>query len=122
MAGRPDKYTNEQITQALETYNGLVYLAARFLHCSPNTIYNRAKRVAKIQEVINNSRGVLVDHAELALRNAVLSGQPWAVSLVLKTLGKDRGYVERQEIAGVPDQPLGISVVEIHHTFQPGED
>ncbi len=37
---------------------------------------------------------------------AVNKGQPWAVSLVLKTLGKERGYVERGEITGKGGEPI----------------
>ena len=29
-----------------------------------------------------------------------MNGEPWAVAMVLKTIGKHRGYVERQEVTG----------------------
>jgi hypothetical protein len=37
---------------------------------------------------------------------AVRRGEPWAVCFTLKCLGKDRGYVERQERTGAGGQPL----------------
>jgi len=99
------KYTSEAIIEALKSVNGMVYLAARKLGCEPKTIYNRAKQVQEVQRAIEDSRGELVDIAEQKLRGAVLDREPWAVALVLKTLGKSRGYVERQEVTGPDGTP-----------------
>jgi len=101
-------YSTEQIIEALRATNGLVSLAARQLGCVPGTIYNRAKNTKSVQQAIDDCRDELIDHAELALRSAVLDKEPWAVGLVLKTLGKNRGYVERQEITGSKDAPLYV--------------
>ena len=52
-----------------------------------------------------------MDISEQKLRAAVLNGEPWAIALVLKTLGKKRGYVERTEIAGTDDgQPIQVVI------------
>lgn len=99
MAGE-QKYTSEQIIQALKDTDGLVSLAAKKLNCSPQTIYNRAKAVQSVQQAIDDARDSLVDYAVLALRSAVLSKEAWAVQFTLKTLGKSRGYVERAELTG----------------------
>lgn len=106
-----EKFTTEQIINALRETNGLVSLAARRLGCSAMTIYRRAKKTQAIQQAIDDSRGELVDQAELALRASVLNKQPWAVSLVLRTLGKDRGYTERHEFAGPGGEEMVIRVV-----------
>ena len=92
-----ERYSTEKIIAALKATNGLVHLAARQVGCTPKTIYTRAKSCAAIRQTMEDSRGELVDIAELKLRAAVMDGQSWAIALVLKTLGKDRGYVERQE-------------------------
>lgn len=76
----------------------MIYLAARKLGCSPTTVYTYAKRYASVQEAINEQRGHFVDTCELALNRAVLNGEGWAVCFALKTLGKDRGYVERHQL------------------------
>jgi hypothetical protein len=94
---RPPVYTNEKIIAALKETKGLVFLAAKRLGCSPQTIYNRSQRSPDVANVIKNERGEVVDTAELTLYNAILAGEPWAIQLTLKTLGKDRGYVERTE-------------------------
>jgi hypothetical protein len=91
-------YPTEDIIKALKNVDGLVSLAAKNLGCSTDTIYKRARRVKAVQQVIDGCRAALVDEAEKALRAAVVGGEAWAVALTLKTLGKERGYIERQEI------------------------
>lgn len=78
--------------------NGGLYLAARKLNISPHTIYNRMAKCPQIKQAIEDSRGETVDIAEGKLRQAIHNGEPWAIALELKTIGKSRGYVEKQEI------------------------
>jgi transposase-like protein len=108
------RYTTEQIIKALKETNGMIYLAARRLGCTPQTIYNRANRTQIIQQAIEDSRGEIVDLAEQKLRLAILAGEPWAVALTLKTLGKQRGYVERQEVTGANGDAVDVRVVKIN--------
>ena len=111
MTGRKPRVPTERIIECLRETNGLVSLAAKRVPCSISTINTRRKRVQAVEQVIQECRGELVDLGELALRKAVLAGEPWAVSLVLKTLGKERGYVERQEITGRDGNELTIRYV-----------
>ncbi len=94
---RRQLYTDAKIIAALKSTNGGIYLAASRLGCDPNTIYRRADKNAKVQRVIDEMRGELVDLAEAALKRAVGAGEGWAVCFTLKTQGKQRGYVERTE-------------------------
>ncbi|MBI3942954.1 MAG: Fis family transcriptional regulator [Chloroflexi bacterium] len=103
-------YTTDEISRALEEANGLISVAARRLGCSVQTIYNRAKEVGELRDIIQLARREMVDLAESSLRIAVEKGEPWAVSLVLRTLGKDLGYTERVETAGVVDRPVEVWV------------
>ena len=107
------KFTNVQIIEALHSVNGMIYLAARKLGCTPQTIYNRMAKTNTIRQAVEDSRGELVDISEQKLRLAVMKGEPWAVALVLKTLGKKRGYVERQEVTGADGEALEINFVDI---------
>jgi len=100
MPGSKERIPTRRIIDCLRETNGLISLAAKRVPCSPSTIRRRAAAVQSVQAVIDESRGELVDLGELALRRAVVNGEPWAVALVLKTLGKNRGYVERQEVTG----------------------
>ena len=53
----------------------------------------------------------MVDLAEQKLWESIQHGEPWGITLCLKTLGKDRGYVERQEVSGQAGTPLTLKVV-----------
>lgn len=103
------KYTNAQILDAIKSVNGMVYLAARSIGCDPQTIYNRMNKYPTIRQAVDNARGEVVDIAEQKFRQAITNGEPWAVAMALKTLGKNRGYVERQEVTGADG---GAIVVE----------
>ena len=98
MANR--KYSVKKMVEAIHESKGMVYIAARKMGCAANTIYNYAAEYKEVQQAIDEERGMMVDTAELALWKAVQNGEAWAVSLTLKMLGKNRGYVERQEITG----------------------
>jgi hypothetical protein len=108
MPGSKERVKTQRIIDCLRETNGLISLAAKRVPCSVTTIYKRARDVARVQQVIDECRGELVDLGELALRRAVVNGEPWAVALVLKTLGKGRGYVERQEV-----QQDGVTVLRV---------
>jgi len=94
------RVTNTRMLEAVKKNGGAVYLAARELGCAPNTIYNRMERVPSIKQAVEDARGEVVDYAEQKLRLAILNGEPWAIAMALKTIGKNRGYVERQEVTG----------------------
>lgn len=102
------KFTKEKVIEALNANFGMVYLAAKSLDCQPKTIYNYIERWPDLQEVINKHRGELLDTAELKLKQKVLAGDNWAIGFTLKTIGKDRGYVDRQEITGEDGQPFKV--------------
>jgi hypothetical protein len=104
------KFTPEELIEALNKSMGMIYVAARALGCHPNTVYNYAKRYKKVQAAIDQKRGEMIDTAELALWKALQNGEAWAVSLCLKTIGKTRGYVERQEITGADGGEVEIGV------------
>lgn len=103
-------YRVQDVAAALRETKGMIYLAAKILGCEPKTIYNHLERHPSLRTIITQERGEFVDIGELKLYQAVQSGQPWAVSLLLRTLGKDRGYVERQEQTGKDGEGIDINV------------
>jgi hypothetical protein len=108
-----EKYTKKEIIAALIETKGMVYVAARKIGCAANTIYNFAEKYPEVKQAMKQERGLMVDMAELHLHKAVTKGEPWAVSLTLKTIGKDRGYTERQEFTGADGGAINISVSDI---------
>ena len=117
-----EKYRVADVIAALRKTNGMVYLAAKTIGCAPNTIYNYAKRHPTVQQAIDDERGQFVDEAELALAKAVRGGEGWAVCFTLKTIGKGRGYVERQELdlstgGQSLDQAYAAALKKIHEQY-----
>lgn len=106
--------SSEDMIEALKESGGLIAFAAKRLGCAQSTIRNRASRVQSVRQVIIDAREELKDDAELSLRAAVLRGEPWAVTLALKTIGRDRGYTEKTEVEmyGKNGKPLELTVVE----------
>jgi len=89
-----EKFTAEQVADACHKAKGLVTVAARQLNCDPMTIRNYAKRYASVRDALKEAREGIIDLSEARLFQAIDRGEPWAISLILKTVGKDRGYVE----------------------------
>jgi len=106
-------YSNEEIIKALDDTHGMIFLASQKLGCTPKTIYRRAEKVRAVRDVIDSHRGKLLDTAELKLEQAILAGEQWAINLALKTIGKHRGYTERQEISGPDGGPIDAVMVYI---------
>lgn len=112
MAGK-ERYTVPQVIEAINFTKGMVYLAAQRLGCSHQAVYNYAKRHPTIQACIDSNRGKLLDTAELKLLDAILKGESWAVQFALRTIGRNRGYVERQELSAPGGGPMEIKLTEV---------
>ena len=107
------KFTAEQVAGAIRETRGLVTLAAQRLDCSPDTVRNYAKRYVSVAQALRDEREKMTDLAELSLYNAIQNRDAWAVCFYLKTQGKDRGYVERQEHTGANGGPLQVTFADL---------
>lgn len=117
--------TKEQVIEALQFNNGLISLAAKNLGVTPQCIYKWRDKDADVRQTILDARSEIVDAAEHGLRCAVLRGDNWAICFTLKTLGKDRGYVERLEQTGagggaikVEQTPINLSKLSKQELLQ----
>ena len=106
MGGPHTRKTVEQYVEAITAANGLISKAATALGCSPQAIYAARDRHTAVQEAIDNCREAFVDEAEEGLRGAVLDREPWAVALVVQTLGKNRGYIKAKQHEVEPGQEM----------------
>ncbi|HQM65783.1 MAG TPA: helix-turn-helix domain-containing protein [Anaerolineaceae bacterium] len=94
------RITDKQIEHAIKQTAGNVSQAAKALQVSRTTVHKRIAKSEKLREVLRDTREELIDIAESALRREVLDGNITAIIFTLKTQGKARGYVERQEVTG----------------------
>jgi hypothetical protein len=95
---RHEKHTVAKMSEAIVLSDGLVTLAAKRLSMSFQALYKAVKRHPELQRVIDEANEQIVDLAEHSLKKKILSGDIAAIIFTLKTRGKSRGWVERQEI------------------------
>ena len=95
-----EKYTTAQMIEALREKHGNLSAAARYLGCSRNTIARYIENYPTVKAVYDEERETLIDFAENQLFQQVKDGNITAIIFTLKTIGKSRGYVERQEVTG----------------------
>lgn len=100
----------KDIEAMLKAKDGNVLATAAALGVSRSTINRRINESPVLQEVLHDARDGMVDIAESALKREVLAGNITAIIFTLKTLGKQRGYVERQEVTGAEGDALNIII------------
>ncbi len=91
------RFTQQQIIEALKATKGMVYLAAERLGCEAQTVYNYRDRYPAVRAAMELEDGKIDDIAEMKLYQAIMAGESWAVQFRLRTKGKGRGYTERTE-------------------------
>lgn len=109
------------IIKALEASHGLVGPAAKLLACSRQALYQRLQADPELEKVLRESREQILDLAESRLFKLVENGNLAAVTFVLRTIGKSRGYGERIEAehgGGVQARIGGVSPAELAERLQ----
>lgn len=105
------KYTAEQIAEALKEAKGFISVAARRLGCADNTVRNYVDRYAACRQAITDARESMIDLAEGKLYQNISEGDNTAIIFFLKTQAKHRGYVERSEVTGRDGGAIPVAMV-----------
>jgi len=100
------RYTPDQVIDALRETKGRQFLAAAKLRCDQNTIGNYINRYPAIKAVAEQLRGERLDNAEDKLQAALDRNEAWAICFYLKCQAKHRGYTERTELTGADGKPI----------------
>jgi hypothetical protein len=107
----PTKPTlKKAMLEALEKSLGVVTSAAKSVGINRSSHYEWIKSDSEYKKEVESIDNVSLDFAESQLFKQIQEGNTSATIFYLKTKGKKRGYVERQEIAGVQDAPLKIDI------------
>lgn len=106
------RFTQQQIIEALKATKGMVYLAAERLGCEAQTVYNYRDRYPAVRAAMELEDGKIDDIAEMKLYQALLAGESWAVQFRLRTKAKHRGYIEKSvtEVTGKDGDALTIKL------------
>lgn len=90
----------------LEKHLGIVSTACEAVNISRVTHYRWMKEDAEYAESVRLIAERAIDYAESHLYKLIEAGNPAATIFFLKTKGKSRGFVEKQEIEVVEKKPL----------------
>ena len=87
----------ETILQALENSLGVVTVACKQADIPRSTYYKWLKEDEKFAKAVKEIENIALDFAESQLHTQMKDGSTSATIFYLKTKGKKRGYVEKQE-------------------------
>jgi len=96
----------EEMLDALERSLGIVSTAAKMVSIDRSTHYAWIKADTDYKKAVDSIQDSVLDFAESHLYKLVKEGNPAATIFFLKTKGKKRGYIERQEIEIQEKKPL----------------
>lgn len=100
------KFTKEQIQEALEKNGGIYSYAAEVLGTSRKSIWRYVNEYyPELKELREDIHESTIDIAEGQLHRLIKQGDKTAIIFFLKTQGKQRGYVERTQVAQQPVDP-----------------
>ncbi len=103
------KFSIAQIATALKDNKGFRTAAARQLGCATTTVTTYINRHKKLQALAHELREEMLDFAESKLLENISNGCRSSIFFFLKCQGKDRGYIERTEFAGVEGAPFVVA-------------
>jgi hypothetical protein len=85
--------------EALEKSLGVVTSACKNVGIARSTHYLWLDTDPEYRKAVDDISNVALDYAESKLHSQITKENPTAIIFYLKTKGRKRGYVERQEIA-----------------------
>jgi hypothetical protein len=97
--------------EALEKSLGVVTSACKSVDIARQTHYEWMKEDEEYKAAVDSIADVAIDFAESQLHKQIKEGNSTATIFFLKTKGKKRGYVERQEIDAVGGKLFQIEVL-----------
>jgi hypothetical protein len=96
---------------ALEKSLGVVTSACKSVDIARETHYRWTREDPEYKAAVDSIADVAIDFAESQLHKQIKEGNSTATIFFLKTKGKKRGYVERQEIDAVGGKLFQIEVL-----------
>jgi len=98
--------------EALEQSLGVVTSACKKVGIGRTTFYDWMRSDEEFAKQVKDIEDIAIDFAESQLHKQIKGGNTSATIFYLKTKGKNRGYVERQEISGDLDNQLIVRVID----------
>jgi hypothetical protein len=86
------------LLEALEQSLGIVTTACKIVGCNRSTFYKYYNNDKEFRASVDELQNMTLDFVESQLHKQIKDGNTTATIFYLKTKGKKRGFVERQEI------------------------
>jgi hypothetical protein len=99
--------------EALEKSLGIVTTACKAVGISRETHYRWLSEDENYKASVDSIADIALDFAESKLHKSIENGSDTACIFYLKTKGKRRGYIERNEITGADGNPIIIMPSDI---------
>lgn len=99
------------IIEALEKSLGVVTTACKNVGVGRTQFYNWLKDDKVFAQNVDDIKNIALDFAESQLHRQIGEGSTAATIFYLKTKGKQRGYVERQEIHQMTDNLFEVEIL-----------
>jgi hypothetical protein len=104
------------LLKALEKTLGVVTTACKKVDVCRTTYYDWMRNDAEFNKSVEELSNVALDFAESQLHKQISENSTAATIFYLKTKGKRRGYIERQEITGADGMPTHFQIEIIDKT------
>lgn len=104
------------VIDALEKTLGVVTTACKQVGIGRTQFYEWLKTDEDFRKQVEDIQNVALDYAESQLHKQIGDGSTAATIFYLKTKGKNRGYIERQEIQHDGGEGLRIEIIDGNDT------
>lgn len=112
------KITAARFKKALPGSYGVRSVIAKKLDVTRAAITMFLKRNPACKKLCDTEREKIIDVAENRLFAAANAGEKWAVEKILKTIGKSRGFDEKQEVEITGTIPNSLTNEQLESEIQ----
>tara|TARA_R110000787_G_scaffold30512_1_gene81819 strand:+ start:718 stop:1068 length:351 start_codon:yes stop_codon:yes gene_type:complete len=102
----------ESLLKSLEQSLGVVTEACKQADIPRSTYYKWLKEDENFAREVRDIENVALDFAETQLHSQIAENSTTATIFYLKTKGKKRGYIERQEIETSGDNMFNVQILD----------
>jgi len=106
------EHHKKAIINSLEKSLGVVTTACKKVGIGRTTFYEWLKEDEEFANNVKDIQDIALDFAESHLHKQIGAGSTAATIFYLKTKGKNRGYIERQELDLGTDSHFRIEVID----------
>lgn len=99
-------HLKKDFLEALERSLGVVTTASKACNISRRTHYRWLEEDEEYAKSVKDIKDIALDFAESQLHKQIGEGNTTATIYFLKTQGKDRGYIEKQQIEVTEPKPF----------------